>query len=150
VGRSLPTTAQRAAARALGADVRWNDLGSPASVLPDDDSLGTASGTAAQAARSWLRQHADVLGLGAGEVDDLELVNVQALADSRARAVLLRQRYVGLTPALGGLVTVGVTPAGGGTSSIAYVSSSLARGTSTPPAAVLSPRQGWLAAAQDL
>src|SRR5690349_11464975 len=70
VGRSLPTTAQRTAARALGAGVRWNDLGSPASVLPDDGSLGTAGGTPAQAARSWLRQHADVLGLTTAEVGD--------------------------------------------------------------------------------
>ena len=58
--------------------LRWNDLGSPSSILPSDGSLGVADGQ------------------------------------------------------------------------VAYVSSSLTRADSTPPAAVLSPVQGWLKAAANV
>lgn len=146
-GAVPPTAGQRAAVTALAADVRWNDFGTPASLLPRDGLLaGPAAGSPVDVARSWLRDHAAVFGLSAAQVDGLELVNSQRLADSPARAVLLRQRFGGLEPALGGLVTVGVA----GDGSVAYVSSSLSRDTSAPADAVLSPVQGWLKAAADV
>jgi extracellular elastinolytic metalloproteinase len=150
-GKVTPLAGQRAAVDALGpVTVRWNDLGTPASILPADGSLGTVSSTApgdaVAGARDWLRDHAEAFGLSAAQVDGLEVVNAQRLAGSDARAVLLRQQYDGLPAAAGGMVTVGI--AGG---QIAYVSSSLARSsTTTLPDAVLSPLQGWLAAAADV
>ena len=60
------------------------------------------------AARSWLRAHRDVLGLTTTQVDGLELVNNQRLAQSPARAVLFRQTFGDLSPAIGSMVTVGV------------------------------------------
>ena len=146
-GTVAPLAGQRAAVDALGpVTARWNDLGTPASLLPADGSLGAAPGGAVPGARDWLRDHAAAFGLSATQVDGLEVVNAQQLAGSDARAVLFRQQYDGLPAAAGGLVTVGVA-----SGQVAYVSSSLARSsTTTLPDAVLSPVQGWLAAAADV
>ncbi|MCF6379669.1 M36 family metallopeptidase [Nocardioides KLBMP 9356] len=145
-GTALPTPAQRQAVAALGElTSRWNSLGTPASLLPADGSLGAAPGDPAAAARGWLRDHAAAFGMTAAQVDGLVLVSSQKLADSPARAVLFRQDFDGVAPALGGLVTVGVADG-----QVAYVSSSLARTTGTMPAAMLTPLQGWLKAADDL
>jgi extracellular elastinolytic metalloproteinase len=146
-GRVAPTTAQRRAAASLGTlDLRWNRFGTPASVLPADGSLGPAgSSDPVVAARDWLRDHADAFAMTAEQVDDLELVGAQKFADSPARAVLFRQRFGDLSPALGSMVTVGVAHG-----EIAYVSSSLTRTTGAPAAARLSPTEAWLTAARDV
>ncbi len=75
-----------------------------------------------------------MFGLTAGDVADLELVNDQRLAQSNARAVLFRQKFGDLTPALASMVTVGVA-----NGEIAYASSSITQTTGTPPAATLTP-----------
>jgi len=145
-GHVDPLASQVTAVAGLGdATVRWNDYGTPASILPDDGSLGDAPGAPAEGARAWLRRHAGAFGLDATQVDDLDLVNAQELADSDARAVLFRQRFGDLPSASGGMVTVGV--AGG---RVAYVSSSIVRDPGTPPEAELTPLQGWLEAAADV
>lgn len=145
-GTAAPSGAQRQAAAALGpVQLRWNTLGTPASILPRDGSLGTAPGRPADAARAWVAQHATLLGLSAPQVAGLELVDDHTLVDSDAHVVLLRQTFDGLKSASGGLVTVGVADG-----RIAYVSSSLARTTGTPPTATVSPLQGWLAAASNV
>ena len=105
------------------ADVRT--LGDPVAGPADTDTRGTASPTAAQQAA------VDALGAVSARWGSLG-------------AVLLRQDFDGLAPALGGLVAVAVADRRG-----SYVSSSLARTTGTAPAATLTPLQGWLAAATD-
>jgi extracellular elastinolytic metalloproteinase len=149
-GSVLPTAAQRTAAARLGAvDVRWNSLGTPTSILPKSGVLASGYATdptqAPAAARDWLAKNAAVFGLSAGQVGDLELVNNQELAGSPARAVLFRQRYGGLVPALDGMVTVGVSAG-----KIAYVSSSITKVANVPADPVLTPLQGWLKAAADV
>ena len=63
-GTATPLADQRGAVAALGAStVRWNDLGTPASILPADGSLGAAPGDAVAGARAWLREHAAAFGL---------------------------------------------------------------------------------------
>ncbi|GAW50019.1 MULTISPECIES: M36 family metallopeptidase [unclassified Nocardioides] len=143
-GTALPSAAQRQAATALGAvDVRWNRFGTPSSILPADGVLAPAtSSDPVAAARAWLSDNAAVFGLSAADVAGLELVNDQLLARSDAHAVLFRQTFGGLTPALGSMVTVGVA-----NGEIAYVSSSLSKTTGTPPAATLSPVQAFVKAA---
>ena len=137
-GTALPTALQRSAARSLDAQVRWNDFGTPASIYSPGGSLGRAASTdPVAAARAWLSAHRDVLGLSAAQVDALQLVRYQQLARSSARAVLFRQRFGDLTPAVGSMVTVGV--AGG---RIVYVSSSLTRTTGTPATPTVSPVAG--------
>ena len=144
-----PTGAQTSAAHALGGDVSvtWNDAGTPASIFAKDGNLGPASGSGAVAtARGWVAAHRDVLGLTQAQVDGLELVSDQPFADSKARAVLLRQRIGSLVSATRGMVTVGVAADG----SVAYVSSSLVKPNGAAPAAVLTPQQGWLRAASNV
>ncbi|NYG55483.1 M36 family metallopeptidase [Nocardioides perillae] len=145
-GLARPLASQLRAATALGADVRWNDFGTPASISPRTGSLGrAASADPERAARAWLEAHSTLLGLPRAQVRALELVGVQELAQSPGRAVLLRQRFGALTPALGSMVTVGVA-----NGRVEYVSSSLTRTTSAPAAATVSPLQAWRTAAQDV
>ncbi len=146
-GTTAPTSAQRSVLRGLGArDVRFNQFGTPSSILPADGSLGRATSTdAATAARTWLRRHAAAFDRTAGDMAALELVNVQRFAGSRARAVLFRQKFGDLTPALASMVTVGVA-----NGEIAYVSSSLSRTTGTPAAPSLSPARAFATAAADV
>ena len=129
-GTAVPTAAQKTAASLLrGRDVtvRWNDFGTPASVFSPTGDLGPAVGDAPAAARAWLAAHTDLLGVSAAQVAGLDLVGSHKLADSDARAVVFRQRFGGMTPALGSMVTVGVADG-----RIVYVSSSLTRTTATP------------------
>ena len=147
-GETAAALSQVDAARALGADVRWNDVGTPASILPRDGSLGTASTDPSQApasARAWLRTNSGVLGLTVDEINALEVVENQEFSQSDARAVLFRQRWGKLTSAVGGMVTVGVA-----NGEIAYVSSSLVKNTKAPAAPVLTPEAGWLEATSEL
>ncbi len=143
-GAVLPTLRQRQAAAGLDAiSLRWNQFGTPASILPGDGSLGRAtSDDPAVAARNWLRSNSAIFGLSSAQVGNLELVNSQELVGSGARAVLFRQRFGSLSPALGSMVTVGVA-----NGEIAYVSSSITRTTGTPARPALGPGAGWLKAA---
>ena len=71
-GPPLPTPAQRQAVSALGeVTARWNGLGTPASILPEDGSLGAAVGDPAAAARAWLVDHAAAFGMTTAQVDGL-------------------------------------------------------------------------------
>ena len=150
-GTLSPTAVQRDAADAIGvSSISWNALGTPSSILPADGLLSdTGASNPTTAARAWLADNTAVLGLSPDQVGALKLVSAQRLARSSARAVLFRQTYDGLAPALGGLVTVGVNQG-----KVRYVSSSLSRDTSlasaapedTPDNAV----DAWLAAATDL
>jgi extracellular elastinolytic metalloproteinase len=146
-GSVLPTAAQRRAAATLGAvDVRWNQFGTPKSILPGDGVLAKAtSSNPVTAARTWLSRNAAVFGLTPGQVAQLELVNSQAFAQSNARAVLFRQKFGDLRPALASMVTVGVA-----NGEIAYASSSITRSAGSVPDATLSPVDGWLAAAANV
>ena len=145
-GTALPSTTQRQAATGLGAvDLRWNQFGTPSSILPADGSLGAAPGDPVAAARAWLSRNAAVFGLTAGQVAALEVVNNQQFAQSEARAVLFRQKFGELTPARASMVTVGVA-----NREIAYVSSSITRTTETPQRAVLSPLKAWSKAAANV
>ncbi len=149
-GAVKPLASQILAGASLGAtDLRWNAFGTPASILPADGVLASGyskdPAKAPAAARDWLSRNVTLLGLTKSQVAGLELVNNARLAGSDARAVLFRQRFGSLTPAIGSMVTVGVADG-----RIAYVSSSLTRTTGTPAAAKLTPLQGWLAAAKNV
>ena len=126
--------------------MRWNQFGTPASILPADGTLARAtSADPVEAARTWLSQNAAAFGLTTDDVDGLELVNDQQLAQSDAHAVLFRQKFGDLTPALDSMVTVGVA-----NGEIAYASSSITRTSGTPAAATLSPVDAWAKAAANV
>ena len=156
-GTALPTASQVAAARDLDVtSLRWNAAGTPASILPASGALARAtSSDPVRAARAWLEANAAVFGLSREAMAGLQLVNDQTLADypdaqgrptaPAGHAVLFRQVFGDLSPALGSMVTVGVARG-----EIAYVSSSLVRTEQTPPDAELTPLQGWLEAAANV
>jgi extracellular elastinolytic metalloproteinase len=143
VGRVSPSGAQRADARELGAVVSWNPFGSPASLVPVDAALATGlSGDAAEAARSFVADNADLFNVSSADVDDLELVYDVRIG--RGHAVLLRQRFGDLPAGQDGLVALGVVDG-----NVVYASSTLAPG-GTPPAPVLSAVDAVLRAAADV
>ena len=146
-GSTIPSALQMSAAARLDVqDLRWNAFGTPSSILPVDGVLAKAtSSNPATAARNYLVSNAAVFGLSAADMRGLELVNDQELAFDGGHAVFFRQRFGGLTPAIGSAVTVGVN-----NGEIAYVSSSLTKTTQQPPAARLSATQGWLKAAANV
>ncbi len=146
-GTTVPSATQRSAAARLGAsDLRWNAFGTPSSILPASGVLARAtSSDPVAAARNYLASNAAAFGLSAEAMRGLELVNDQELAAGGGHAVLFRQTFDGLAPALGSAVTVGVA-----NGEIAYVSSSLTKTTQAPPAAELSELQGWLEAADNV
>src|SRR5688500_8624852 len=56
--RREPTAAQEASVRQLGAAVRWNDFGTPQSLIRHGGYLATGlSEDPVAASRTWLRQH---------------------------------------------------------------------------------------------
>ncbi|MFN2590060.1 MAG: M36 family metallopeptidase [Actinomycetota bacterium] len=138
---AAPSAEQIAAARRLGATVRWNHLGTPRIATGD---LGPAAGaTPAAAARRWLSANGALFGLSRGEAASLQVLAVHRIG--KGHAVLLQQRAGGLPVAPDGLVTVGLL---GGRAIL--VSSSMARDAGAPAGATLSPAQAVALAARDV
>ncbi len=147
-GTVSPSSAQRTAARAFGAQLRWNRYGTPSSVLVPRGLSGDRDGSAVTTARSWLVQNADLFGMAPAQLraPALQLLNDQRMPYSTGHAVLFRQVWGGLDSAVDGMVTVGV-----GDSGVAYVSSSLAKATGTPDrSSLIDSAEAWLAAADDV
>jgi hypothetical protein len=145
-GTVAPTHAQRAAASALGAQVAWNDFGTPSSLVRPGGALGaTVQGSSAtDAARAWLSAHRSLYRLSS--TANFETVADNALAGSSTHAVTLRQTVGGLDAAGGGLVTIGVTKAGAAWKVIS-ASSSLTADQSLRGKARLADGQAWQKAA---
>ncbi len=145
-GRVEPTTAQRDRVAALGATARWNEFGTPVSLINYSGSLATGlSSDAATAARQFISANRELFRLSEDGVADLELLNVSPLGDTGGAVVLFRQRFGDLLSAQDGMITVGVK---GGT--VQYASSSSAGDGSAPAAATVSATQAWLTAAGDV
>jgi uncharacterized repeat protein (TIGR01451 family) len=142
-GNVGPTASQLQAVRGMDATARWNSFGTPQSLINHGGYLATGlSADAVTAARSWLRQNRGLFRLSQAEVDGLELVSDQRMAQSAGHAVLFRQRFGGLPAAVDGMVVVGVV-----SGKVAYVSSSIAGASDARGAADLNAVQGWLQAA---
>jgi extracellular elastinolytic metalloproteinase len=142
-GRLAPTQRQRAVAGK--ATVRWNALGTPATLTAEQGAAPLATGLPAdpeKAARQYLRDHADVFGLSQAALDSLETVAVNPIGTGAA--VLLRQRFGGLPAGYDGQVALGV--AGG---KVVSVTSTLARDTGAPAPATLAAGGAVTAAAKD-
>ena len=112
-GKLQPTAAQRADARSLGAQVAWNQFGTPSSIVDSGGALATGvqGDTPAAAARAWLDANKQLFKLSSTE--GLELVSAAPLSGDVGHAVTLRQTVGGLKASGGGLVTIGVKRADG-------------------------------------
>ena len=155
-GSVEPSSAQRSAASDLGATVRWNEFGTPQSLINYGGFLATGvQGSDAQdAARNFLAENADVLGLSSGYVRDAN--NLQFTADtpmggSEGHAVFFSQQFGGVPAVKDGSVTVGLTGTGSSGWDVSYVSSSLTRDTSLTASLddpALSANEAWIEAAR--
>ncbi|GAA2612586.1 M36 family metallopeptidase [Actinomadura fulvescens] len=140
-GRIGPTAAQRGATE--GAVVRWNRLGTPATVTRAGAPLAAGlPNDAERAARAYLAEHRDLFGLSEQSVAALERVAVNPIG--KGAAVLLRQRFGDLPAGYDGQVAVGVADG-----KVVSVSSTLARDAAAPAPATLVQDQAVESAARD-
>jgi len=131
-GRLHPTPGQNRAAAALGATVRWNEFGTPRSLIRYGGFLATdLSADPVEAALSFLRSQRGLFRLAPSAVRTLEVLRVAPVGGGHA--VLLRQRFGGLAAAAGGTAAIGVVDG-----KVAYVTSSLVGSTAAPRAPLLS------------
>jgi extracellular elastinolytic metalloproteinase len=148
------TAAQRSAVSQLGATARWNQFGTPKSMINQGGFLGTVQGSGARAAaRKFLANNAAVFGLSADYLRDdsrLQFVNDAPMEDSNGHAVFFRQRFGELAAVKDGSVTVGLTGTASAGWKVAYVSSSLTKDTTIAGNAALTEEDAWLAAANAL
>ena len=141
------TRAQESAAKALGAEVRWNSFGTPSSLIKDGGYLatGVAGGDAAAVARTFLGENAGLFRLTDGATAKLERWKDVSLKGSEARAVIFRQTFDGLPAVDGGLAVVGVVG-----DKVAYVSSSLTGDTTLAAQPKLTVAEAWTKAAANV
>ncbi|MCU1624409.1 MAG: peptidase fungalysin [Frankiales bacterium] len=152
---ALPSA--KAAVAALGQGIQvssYTSYGTPLSLLRQHGYLATGrTGSPAQIARTYLREHAAIWGLSAADVDGLQLVQNAPLSQSAtAWSVSFNQKVHGLLVSQDGYVVVGlVKDASGGR--IAGVTSSLVPTAVLGTLASVTPRltvqQAVLAAAKD-
>lgn len=121
-GTLPPTAAQQAAARGASAAVRWNELGTPASVTSTDVLARGLPADAEAAARAYLEGQRRLFGLDPSALASLETLAVAPIGEGAI--VTLRQRVAGVPLTQGGLVTVAVRDG-----SVLHVSSTLTRAT---------------------
>jgi extracellular elastinolytic metalloproteinase len=128
-GRVAPTARQRGLAAAADARARFNDLGTPATLISTGRPLATGlPSDPVAAARAYVAGNRELLGLTQRAANALEVVTVAPMGDGAA--VLLRQRFGTLVAGYDGLLVVGVRDG-----MVFYVSGSLARDAAQPASA---------------
>jgi hypothetical protein len=149
-GTVAPTAAQRSDARGLHAEVAWNQFGTPSTLVRPGGALGAAVGgsTASEAARAWLDRNRALFRLSS--LGGLAVVADNTLARTDTHAVTLRQTPGGIAAAGGGLVTIGVTKAGGAWKVISASSTLSGDETIASGGAKLSDGQAWQRAARSV
>lgn len=143
-GRSAPTAVQIKAVDAVDGVVRWNRLGTPASLAIGDEPL--AAGLPADpetAARAYLGRARDAVGLTARGAESLETLAVRPLGKDAA-VVILRQRFGDLPAGVDAMASVGVRAG-----RVIHLSSSLARDAEAPAPATLDAAEAERLAARD-
>jgi uncharacterized repeat protein (TIGR01451 family) len=142
-GHVTPTAQQTSLVDSMGARAEWNQFGTVHTMLKYGGFLATGlSGDPVSAAREWIRANRVLFRLSDQSVTNLELVSDGVTPYSAAHAVLFRQRFGSLVPTQDGLINVAIV-----NGNVYHVWSSSAGDQAAPGAAVLTPLQGWLAAA---
>jgi extracellular elastinolytic metalloproteinase len=142
-GVGVPSAHQRALAAEEGADVRWNRLGTPASMSSETGVLAEGlRGNPVAVARAWTSENRELFGLSEQSVADLQLI--YSVPVGAGRAVLFQQRFGELPAGHDGLLSIGVRG-----DTVVYVSSSLARDGAPPGPATVSAAEAVQTAAAD-
>ncbi len=145
VGRIVPSDKQRQMVRSLNGTVRWNEFGTPISLIAYDGYLDTGlSGDPAQAALRWVTSHRELFRLSTGDLAGLTLQHVLPLGDE-AWVVQFRQTFSGVPAVVDGRITLGITRG-----RLAYVSSSAAPGSAFRTDPALQPAEALLQAGRDV
>jgi hypothetical protein len=143
-GRVRPSPRQRALAAAPGVRVRFNELGTAATLTSTRGALASGLPTDPVAtARAYVNQNRDLLGLTQRAANSLEVVTVAPMG--AGAAVILQQRFGNLVPGFDGLLSVGVRDG-----KVFHVSGSLARDAGPLAPARLSPQDAAGIAARDV
>jgi extracellular elastinolytic metalloproteinase len=143
-GLRAPSAGQREVAARQRVSARWNKLGTPANLAPQGQALATGlPADPVTAARTYLTNHRDLLGVSQDAIDSLEVVATNPIG--AGSAVLFRERFGNLPAGYDGLAVVGV--AGG---KVYTVSSTLAPDVPAPAPATLSEKDAVRNAARDV
>jgi extracellular elastinolytic metalloproteinase len=144
-GRVQPTAQQVAIAENLGASVRWNRFGTPASLIRHGGYLapGVKASDAATAARSWLNANAELFGSSR----NLALASEGPLAGGAGHAVTFRRMHGTLVASPEGFITVGLVEGARDRWRVAYASSTMPGGAGVRGSFDLSAREAWVEAA---
>jgi extracellular elastinolytic metalloproteinase len=143
-GKKDPSAHQQDVAQGRGVSVRWNKLGTPEVVARPGGYLATGlSADPATAARQWIADDRELLGLSEEAAAALEVVATNPIGSGAS--VLLRQRFGGLPAGLDGLIAVGVVDG-----NVAFASSSLTKDTTRSGSQTLSAEEALRAAAKDV
>jgi extracellular elastinolytic metalloproteinase len=143
-----PTAAQEAAAARIGGELRWNEFGTPQSLVEHGGFIarGIEADSAAAAARSWLDANKALFRLSS--LASLEVESDVELAGSDGHAVVFHQTLGGLTASPDGVLVVGVVGTAKRGFDVAYVSSRVTGDTTVAGTAELSAVEAWVEAAQ--
>jgi len=134
-GQRVPSARQRDLAAQQRVTARWNKLGTPADLVPQARTLaGGLPKDPVTAARTYLTQQHELLGLSQRAVDSLEVVAVNPIG--AGSAVLFRERFGDLPAGYDGLAAVGVADG-----KVYLVNSTLAPDVPAPEPATLTEKQ---------
>jgi extracellular elastinolytic metalloproteinase len=134
-GRVEASARQRTLANAVNARVRFNDLGTPRMLTSTERPLASGLPQApAAAARAYVAQNRQLLGLTARAANALKILTVAPMGNGAA--VIMQQRFGNLVAGYDGLLSVGVRDG-----TVFHVSSSLARDAAQPAPAQLTADQ---------
>jgi extracellular elastinolytic metalloproteinase len=143
-GRKAPTGRQEAVAAALKVTVRWNDFGTPQSLIRYGGFLAEGlPSDPATAARQWIADNRTLFRLSEEGVEALELVNAAPIG--AGSVVLFQQRFGDLPSRPDGLVTVGVVDG-----KVAYLSSSITGDETASGVPTLSAEEAFRIAARNV
>ena len=141
--KAAPKPALRSAANEAAEDVRFNRLGTPATMLAGDAPLASGLGRdPVTAAERYVAEHRDQLGLTARGAAALERVAARPLG--AGAVVVFRQHFGDLAAGYDGMLSVAVRDG-----AVRYVSSSLSPDATAPAPATLSAEEAERAAAAD-
>ncbi|MGH3022205.1 MAG: M36 family metallopeptidase [Gaiellaceae bacterium] len=143
-----PSAGQLEAVERLGATARFNEFGTPQSLVRHGGFLasGIEAASAGAAAQAWLEANKGLFRLSS--LDGLELVSDGALRGSQGHAVLFRQTFGSLVASPDGVLVVGVVGSRASGWKIAYASSRVTGDTGLEGSAELTEIEAWVTAAR--
>ena len=143
-----PSAGQLEAVEMLGATARFNDFGTPQSLIKYGGFLaeGIDANNARAAARAWLEANRSLFRLSS--LDGLELVADAALTGSAGHAIVFKQTFGSLAAAPDGVLVVGVVGTRAAGWKVAYVSSRITGDTELRGSADLTQVEAWVTAAR--